>query len=152
MLWSYDVDEVTRKEIMGGEFLLEGNPDITDSSIHLSDGSISADVLERRGLRMECAVKNSSAAEGYIDLPLIGYYGYAARDGQGSRLAVSTAEDSRLRISIPSGFDGTVLVDFKGSLLWKAASLISLLSILALLCMPFYRERISKYIKKTGIE
>lgn len=79
---------------------------------------------------------------GYIELPLIGYKGYVATDSAtGENLDITTAPNSALRILLPAGYNGSVSVDFHEPPYWRAAEIISLISLLVFVTFFGYNRR-----------
>ncbi|MBQ9614224.1 MAG: hypothetical protein IJV14_16815, partial [Lachnospiraceae bacterium] len=160
MLFSYDVDEVVMRNIMGGEFLLKGQTEFTDRIIRF-DQSVpaTAQIISRRGIHIESRIDNSSEDALNLDYPLTGYYGYRAwttgkepaeepanttmdsrKTGEKRQyLPVTASEDGRLRVTVPESFHGDVTVDFVESPLWRVSELISMIGAVILL-LVIYRN------------
>ena len=77
----------------------------------------------------------------YIELPLLYYKGYRAKESGGEILPVVCGENNVVRVLVPSGFQGIIEVDFKGFWYWRAAEVISLGTICLLLWLAVLRIR-----------
>lgn len=95
--------------------------------------------FERDGIRLQFQCGNWTEEEQMLELPLIFYKGYTAqgidRSGRKERLAVSVGSNQVVSVTIPAGFAGTVGVDFKEPVYWRAAEVLSLLTALGLVFM-----------------
>lgn len=81
-------------------------------------------------LRTKIGLTNSGK-DGYVELPLLYYRGYAAQVTEtGQRLAVTEGSNSAVRIEIPPGLTGTVQIWFSEPWHWRAAELVSLAALL----------------------
>jgi len=112
-----------------GEYILQ-NTDIDklqNNDLQVSDTkSISADVVRRNGLSIYTDVTNNTDSNGYIDYPLMNYRGYQARNSEGKALSVINGDNNRVRVIIPSHYQGSVHVYFAEPWYWRASELISL--------------------------
>ena len=158
MSYSYEVDKETMRFVLGGEFLLENHPDVLDTQLHVYDAGktmipadegspVQAEIVSRQGVRIDSIVDNNSGSDIYVSYPLMGYSGYQTKEN----LPVDTAEDGRVMVTVPAGYSGSVTVDFKEALTWRASELISLISLLLFAAMrvPACRNFLSKRLKKT---
>ena len=83
----------------------------------------------------------------YIELPLLYYKGYRAKESGGGILPVVCGENNVVRVLVPSGFQGIIEVDFAGFWYWRAAEVISLVMAVRLICLSvgkIYPERKNK--------
>ena len=83
----------------------------------------------------------------YIELPLLYYKGYRAKESGGGILSVVCGENNVVRVLVPSGFQGIIEVDFAGFWYWRAAEVISLVTAVRLICLSvgkIYPERKNK--------
>ena len=66
--------------------------------------------------------------EYYIDLPMLLYKGYQAKDvATGERFVVTKGENGHVRAILPAGYQGTVQVRYSGMWYWRVAEAVSLL-------------------------
>ncbi len=81
-------------------------------------------------IRMSCA--NSGFSEAWVDVPLFFYPCYKAKDvNTGEILPLTYGENGRIRIMMPAGYEGELLLKVSERKTWRLAELVSLLSILA---------------------
>jgi len=73
---------------------------------------------------------NTGTAESYVDLPLLYYKGYrAVTSNHPGVLQTDRGDNGRVRVILPAGFTGNVMVSFVSPWYWRAAEGISLLGI-----------------------
>lgn len=111
---------------------LEADDNETDQKLLTSSEDI--DVLdydkEYTNINMFCA--NESAVEGYVDVPLFYYPCYRAKDEEtGEELSLTYGENARIRIMLPAGYQGRIMLKVSERKLWRITELISVLSALA---------------------
>lgn len=93
--------------------------------------------LTKNGCRIEFDYTAQQETEVY--LPLTAYPGYAARLN-GQLLALTSAPDGRLAVTLPAG-SGHLTVDFKGYWYWNAALAVSALTALSWGAKTVYERR-----------
>lgn len=102
-----------------------------------SDESISIDGYEKNGTNIE--VNLSGATDGgYIEVPLLYYPGYAAKDHKGNRLEVVPGTNNVLRVNLQDKTD-TVTIRYAGLASFKIGCALSLLTIAGFAGLWFYR-------------
>lgn len=102
-----------------------------------SDESISIDGYEKNGTNIEVnlsGVKNG----GYIEVPLLYYPGYAAKDHKGNRLEVVQGTNNVVRVNLQNKTD-TVTIRYAGLASFKIGCALSLLTIAGFAGLWFYR-------------
>ena len=126
--YEYSFRDLTVRAVYDGAYL----PKRTDylnlkTDLKVSDPElVSARLEARNGTTLTVRICNESGQEQTVDLPLLKYKGYHARS-ENQELPVSCGENNRLRITVPSGFDGTVKAGFEEPWYWRGAELVSLL-------------------------
>ena len=138
----YDETAMGNSYISGGEYVLLG----TDTGKLTYKGPVCTEKIylnsyEKKGcyVRIDCDCGHRETVkiktpeyEGYVDkgqyieLPLLYYKGYRAKESGGEILPVVCGENNVVRVLVPSGFQGIIEVDFKGFWYWRAAEVISL--------------------------
>jgi len=126
----YDLNCVGTSHIMGREYLPVG----ADTELLRYSGptpqGVEIEQYRKKYLRAEFTC--SSEAGGYVELPMLCYKGYAARDAEsGLKLQVEAGNNFAVRVIVPAGFEGRIEVDFEGMWYWRAAELFSLFSLIA---------------------
>ncbi len=76
-------------------------------------------------------IDNPSATGGYADLDILMYKGYKAYTDDGNELDLDFGTNNRVRVTIPSGFNGNVTISFYEPIYWRIAECISLLSMIS---------------------
>lgn len=146
----YDEASMGNSYISGGEYILVG----TDTGKLTYKGPVCSDRIvlnsyEKKGshVKLDCDCGEQGQ---YIELPLLYYKGYRAVENGGGKLQVVCGENNVVRVMIPSGFQGIIEVDFAGFWYWRAAELVSLLTVCMLLMQivrRFCRERKERGLK-----
>lgn len=95
--------------------------------------TVNAEILEEKGVSCSLAVSNRGDIEGYTEIPRIYYPGYRAVDQSGQALEVKSGENNHIRITIPSGYEGKVTVDFREPFIWRMSEMISITSAVMLI-------------------
>lgn len=140
----YDETSMGNSYISGGEYILVG----TDTGKLTYKGPVCSEGIvlnsyEKKGcyVRVDCDCTEQGQ---YIELPLLYYKGYKAVESGGETLPVICGENNVVRVLVPSGFQGIIEVDFVGFWYWRAAEVISLVTMFLLL------SKIN-FLRKTGI-
>ena len=106
----------------------------TDPGLYVQRGeklSASPELVEisdysKQGTKIQFTCKNKSDAEQNIELPLVMYPGYCAKDGTGRAIPVTYGNNQLMCVVVPPNFSGTVNIWFGGKWYWKLAAVISL--------------------------
>lgn len=87
---------------------------------------------------VEC---ESTDTLGYVDFPLLYYKGYEAKAlHDNEKFPVQPNENGYVRVNIPQGYTGSILVDYKGEWYWKAALFLSLAGTLTLIVICLHKK------------
>lgn len=113
--------------ISGAEYLIQGTREETllyrDPVV---SGGVRVSEYEKGALRAEFVCDNAGREEGYVDLPLLHYYGYRAYAGDGEeRLQVCKGDNNVVRVIIPPQSHMKVAVMFVSPWYWRAAEWVS---------------------------
>lgn len=135
-----------------GEYLIKG----TEADRFISQGehlSFAADKLEiseyeKLGTDISFFAVNKSGDIQTVDLPLTMYPGYQAKDRDGNKLDVTYGNNQVVRIILPGSFDNTVCVWYGGKWYWKAATLISLLTVVFLIWKKSFNSCERSFVKQ----
>ena len=68
-----------------------------------------------------------------ILFPVVYYKGYTAHGTDGTELNVSASDDGRVMVDLPSGFDGSFVLEFRSPFYWRISEIISLLTLMTVL-------------------
>lgn len=129
--------------ISGAEYLIEGTDieKLTFADAAAGEG-VQIERYEKGRLRAELTCINQTGLESYVDIPLLLYKGYGATDAAtGQEMELCYGENNVIRLVIPAGYEGTVLVSFESPVYWRISELISGLTIVALIVMGLIHRR-----------
>lgn len=119
------------------EYLLEG----ADKEFFLKRGEMikpsSEDVTiseySKLGSRLSFKAVNIDDETQIVDLPLTMYPGYCAEASTTGKLDVTYGENGLVRVLIPGGLNDEISVYFGGKWYWKAASVLSIITVIYIL-------------------
>lgn len=140
--FAYDIDALGLTGDNVTEYLIEG----TDSNV-LKPGEVvlSENVslwdYEKQGVTVSFTCENQSGEEGYVELPLLWYSNYRAKDMAGESLTLTAGNNNVIRVSVPAGYFGDVTVKYQHLVSWRIAEIISLVSLLGFGGYAFYIRR-----------
>lgn len=130
---------------IGDEYIRLGT-DIKNLSGEIETNNIKISNLTRNANSFQFHAKGIEA--GFVELPIFNYKGYTAVYGNGKKLAVTDGKNNVVRIVFPENFDSDVSVRFEEPLLWRIASIVSLCSVVLVLCFLLNRKIKTKSIAK----
>ncbi|MDE5932669.1 MAG: hypothetical protein K2H40_09345 [Lachnospiraceae bacterium] len=144
-----NVDGLDDFHIMGGEYIPEGG-DYADKSITVPEYSPGIEIRHQERdyhcFRISC--RNGENVEGYIDMPLLYYRGYAAEDtATGSSLRVEKSELCKVRVIVPAGYEGEISLLYREYWYWRVAEMIELISVVAIAYVCFARKIIREKVR-----
>lgn len=116
--------------ISGAEYLIQGTEEETllYRAPVVSEGILLSE-YEKGALRAEFICDNTSGQEGYVDLPLLHYYGYRAYADDGNeQLQVCKGDNNVVRVIIPPDCNTQITVKFVSPWYWRVAEIVSYLS------------------------
>lgn len=127
---------------MGGEYIPEGGENVDQSiTVPVYSPEIEVDRQERAYHCFRISCRNEEKEEGYIDMPLLYYRGYRAEDiTTGNELEVEKSETCKVRVIVPAGFEGEISLAYREYWYWRAAEIISLLSLTVAVYVCFMRK------------
>ena len=126
----YEENSFGNSYLSGREYLPLG----TDESLLKAGRVITSEGVSYRDFKKDYAAtetycENSSAADGYVELPLLYYRGYQARDTEtGEMFAVSDGENHVVRVEVPRGYRGTIRTSFVSPWYWRVAEIVTLIA------------------------
>ena len=100
-------------------------------------------------IQMQCS--NTGKTESYVDVTFLNYTGFHAWDTKTkSPVQIRNGTENLIRVVIPAGYSGNITVAFTGEWYWKAADLVTLLTLLLSAIYQIYRHSkyAGKYIKR----
>lgn len=120
--------------------------DRLDGRYFVSEDSLVIDRFEKKYTAVRFHTTNASGQNQYIELPLLYYPGYQARETvQGTSLECSSGSNNLVRVIVPSGFEGDVAVKYHQSPAWILSEIISLLTMVYLLFVGLTLRKIKRF-------
>lgn len=129
--------------ISGAEYLVQGTQEET-LLYHapVTDGGLLIEEYEKGALCADFRCINAGGQEGYVELPLLHYYGYRAYAGEEKvPLPVCKGDNNVVRVIIPAGFDAQVSVRFVSPWYWRVAEAVSYMTLLSFLVIYVRRRK-----------
>ena len=142
----YDDEEMGTGYTSGGEYLPQSIYGIDNEVLKFQDAQAGNDVLiteyAKDDLYAELKVNNISNEASYVDVPLLNYIGYMAYDvNTKDKIQIIEGDTANIRLVIPAGYDGDIVVKYVGKWYWRLCDAISAL---ALVGLGFYLWRMKK--------
>lgn len=116
--------------VSSGEYLRTGS-DLQALTGEVKLGDIQISDYERKENSFSFHAKSDQG--GYVELPVFNYKGYRALAKDNRNLEITDGSNNVVRVLVPAGFDSDLTVEFIEPLFWKISSIVSLLSVLALI-------------------
>ena len=127
------------------EWRLEGaSDDQLTTSVVTSDNSVTILDYQKKGTKA-VAVYTAAESDGYIELPILNYFGYRAYDENGERLQIEQGAASRMKFALRGdGAEHTIYVRYGAQPYFVIANLISALAIGGIVLFQWWRIRYGK--------
>lgn len=100
-----------------------------------TNGSVSVVEHNKSGTNIGLKLSNANAGD-YVEVPLLYYPGYTAKDENGNKLEVTDGENHVMRIYLDHGTE-FVKIKYSGFWYFKIADIISLLTVLGMIALWF---------------
>lgn len=139
----YNVEGMGFGYISGAEYLVEGTTQ--DSLLYhapVASDNVQITDYEKGALKAEFFCSNVSGQEGYVELPLLHYYGYRAY-GENGELTACKGDNNLVRVVIPAGCSTRVTVRFVSPWYWRVAEGVSWLGTVWILfvCIRYQKKK-----------
>ena len=135
-----DTTTSSAMEYLPSAFALE---QVENKDLSPSD-TLSCTLMERYYLRYSVWLVNESADQNAnLELPLVYYPGYRILENTGGDAVVTEGETGQVAVVVAPGYDGILTVGFAEPLSWRAAEIVSLLTVIGLIVWGV-RERKQK--------
>lgn len=127
----YDSAEIGTYSVGAGEYLRQGSDRYILSTDIYQENMQEVSIESRSGcyMKLRCV---ASEEEGLVWIPMFNYKGYHVTDENGREYAISDNYNNQIQFSVPAGFDGYMIIDYKEPWYWRIAEVLSLLSILGM--------------------
>lgn len=138
----YDIDKYGRTDHNVGEYLLYGTDfrSLEPDKITLGE-NVSLDAYEKWYSDITLTCRNMSDAQTHIEVPLLYYPQYIAKDESGDRMELVCGDNNVLRLLIPAGYQGTVSIRYQQPLFWRICEIISALTLAAMVVSIVYGHK-----------
>ena len=130
--------------------VIDGPPadeELFDGEIYSND-VISLGNYQKDGTHAEFWCETGASGDAWVELPILNYKGYHAKDRYGNELETEDGTNNVLRIRLPQEYTGLVTVDYAVPGYYRLADLGSLLCILGL-CIFLCRRRKSALLERS---
>lgn len=111
---------------------------LTAEKYETSDG-VKVDSYYKSGTNIEAEISGAKNGS-YIEVPLLYYPGYSAKDNNGNKLETEDGTNHVLRINLQNGTD-TVKIKYSGLWSFKLADAVTILTLLGMSALWFYYKR-----------
>lgn len=101
------------------------------------DENVEYSNYQKKYLTVDMDIKNTKNEEGSIILPLLYYEGYVAIDSKGDSLEVVRGDNNTVCVKVGPLFEGRVHVEYRQTLSWRIAEIISLLMVIGMIVYSF---------------
>lgn len=138
----YDKAELSTFAVGSGEYLRQGTDRYTLSAEIYQENMREVKQETARGCyrKLRCI---GSEKEGVVQVPVLSYKGYQVTDQNGVEYPISQNYNNLIQFSLPAGFEGDIMIDFKEPWYWRAAEAISLALIIALCIRKAFKMHIN---------
>lgn len=139
-IYLYTMENIGTCQVVSAEYLLLGT-NTSDIYYHnpVAENGLEWTAYEKKGTNVSLLLNNTTNETKYIEIPLIGYKGYAieAEGAENVSIAEERGSHGDLRIAVPTGYQGKMRISYEGVVLFHVAEAVSLISIIFFLCMHF---------------
>lgn len=144
----YDAAQVDSFSVGNGEYIREDtDEELFDGEIYSND-VISLGNYQKDGTHAEFWCETGASGDAWVELLILNYKGYHAKDRYGNELETEDGTNNVLRIRLPQEYTGLVTVDYAVPGYYRLADLGSLLCILGL-CIFLCRRRKSALLERS---
>ncbi|MEG0751390.1 MAG: hypothetical protein RR998_09420 [Oscillospiraceae bacterium] len=124
---AYDTYGVSTLSIVSGEYLPQDSGFTDLNGYYPVNDDVELKSFKRERGNVCLKVTNPTKTEQNVDVSLLCYPGYEARDAKtGSRFALESGDKAVLCAVVPAGYSGEIEVRYVGRTLWHVAEIVSL--------------------------
>ncbi len=131
---NYDGASISTMELMGKEYLYRGTEiELTkEKAVNGENVTVIESSKKYNSMDVSCSAEGTGA---YLEVPMFYYPGYTAYDlyAGKERMEVVRGDNNRIRVQLPEGYEGTVRIRFKEPFSWRAAEVVSIVTMLGML-------------------
>jgi hypothetical protein len=138
----YDRAELSTFSVGSGEYLRQGTDRYMLSAEVYQENMREVTQEAVRGCyrKLHCI---GSEKEGVVQVPVLNYRGYQVIDQNGVEYPIAQNYNNLIQFSVPAGFEGDIMIDFKEPWYWRTAEVISLAMIMALCIRKTFKMHIN---------
>ncbi len=138
----YDRAELSTFSVGSGEYLRLGTDRYMLSTEVYQENMREATQETVRGCyrKLHCV---GSEKEGVVQVPVLNYKGYRVTDQNGVVYQITQNYNNQIQFSVPAGFEGDIVIDFKEPWYWRAAEIISLAMIMSVCIRKAFKMHIN---------
>ena len=135
----YDGAQIDSFSVVNGEYIrADTDEELFDGQLHSNHVEALGD-YHRDGAHAEFWCETGAVANAWVELPIMNYKGYKAKDRYGNELATTDGDNNVLRILLPQDYQGLVTVDYTVPGAYRIADLCSLICICGVAAFGLYR-------------
>ena len=149
----YDAAQIDSFSVGNGEYIREDtDEELFDGEIYSND-VISLGNYQKDGMHAEFWCETGASGDAWVELPILNYKGYHAKDRYGNGLETEDGNNNVLRIRLPQEYNGLVTVDYTVPGSYRMADLGSLLCIIELFIVLFKQDLAftAKFVRKRSV-
>ncbi len=140
----YSASNLDDCDIIGCEYLPDKSEAIMFCGRYYLYDKLVVEEISRDFNRIEVHVENNTDMDEALVTSLVKYPGYRAVNmATGEKMALSSINDAHVNVEIPAGFNGDILIEYKGMWYWNIGYVISVVSVLGCIVLR-YCERYRK--------
>ncbi len=148
-VWLHTAENMGTMSVVNGEYLLE-NSVLGEYCFHepISEDGLYWHDYNKQGTSIQIAVENSNSQTAYLELPLIGYKGYGLEcSTEGPYITEQRGAHGDLRVAIPAGYKGELVISYQGFMSYRIAESISQITIIGIIFICLWRRRLQWKVK-----
>lgn len=113
-----------------GEYFIDGTDTrkLVENKYVTSSSKIKVNDYNKEGCKIVMNYENNEGS-GYIEVPLLYYPGYVAKDENGKKLEISCGDNNVLRVELTEAKNGTITVNYKEKALYIVSDVISIITL-----------------------
>lgn len=139
-LMVYDAAQIDSFSVGNGEYIREDtDEELFDGEIYSND-VVSLGNYQKDGTHAEFWCETGTSGDAWVELPIMNYKGYKAKDRYGNTLETEDGNNNVLRILLPQEYSGLVTVDYVIPGSYRMADFCSLMCICGLAVVGRYRS------------
>ena len=151
----YAESELTGFDVGSGmEYILmdTDREELNTNEMKPSDTVLTQDMTREQGSWVFIC-KNEAEEAGYVDIPVLHYDNYVARDvDTGDIMELETGENNRIRVMVPGSFLGTVEVTYQEPVSWRILEGISVATFVVIIGYMMITKKRNKLQMSKNLE